>query len=101
MEPGPVEDQLALGFFVGSQKSCGGKDSPETLHNAAVPFAVLEEVKEVELLGGSAESHNPAALAKGLGCDPDWDEPVLTVGHSEPRTGDDLKGEFAVYAEVG
>jgi len=62
------------------QESRSGKDSLETLHDAAIPLAVLEEVKEVEHLGGSAKSHNPAALAKGEGCDPDGNEPVLTVG---------------------
>jgi hypothetical protein len=65
MKPGPVEDQLALGFFVGSKKSRSGKASRETLHNAVVPLAVLEKVKKVEHLGGGSKSHNPAALAKG------------------------------------
>ena len=79
MKPGPVEDQFTLGFVVGSKESRSGKDSLETLHDAAIPLAVLEEVREVEHLGGSAKPHNPAALAKGQGRDPDGNEPVLSV----------------------
>jgi hypothetical protein len=100
-KPGPVEDQLALGFVVGSKESRSGKDSLETLHDAAIPLAVLEEVKEVEHLRGSTKPHNPAALAKGKGCDPDGNEPVLTVGHSELRMGNEMKEEFAISAEIG
>ena len=90
MEPGPVEDQLALGFVVGSKECRSGKDSLETLHDAAIPLAVFEEVKKVEHLGGSAKPHNPAALAKGQGRDPDGNEPVLAVGHSILGMGNEL-----------
>jgi hypothetical protein len=101
MKPGPVEDQFTLRFVVGSKESRSGKDSLKTLHDAAIPLAVLEEVKEVEHLGGSAKPHNPAALAKGEGCDPDGNEPVLTVRHSELRMGNELKEEFAISAQIG
>ena len=101
MKPSPVEDQLTLGFVVGSKESRSGKDSLETLHDAAIPLAVLEEVKKVEHLVGSAKPHNPAALAKGKGCDPDGNEPVLSVRHSILRMSNELKEEFAISAQIG
>lgn len=101
MKPGPVEDQLAIGFVVSSKECRSGKDSLETLHDAAIPLTVFEEVEKIEHLGGSAKPHNPAALAKGEGRDPDGNEPVLAVGHSILRMGKELKEEFAISAQIG
>ncbi len=76
---GPVEDQFTRGLVAGSKKRHSGKDSLESLHDAAIPLAVFEEVKTVEHLGGSAKSHNPAALAEGKGRNPDGDQAVLSI----------------------
>ena len=45
--------------------------------------------------------HDPAALANGNGGHPDWNEPVVAEGESELRMDNELKGDFAIFAQIG
>lgn len=101
VEPGPIEDKLAIGFVAGSEEDGGGEDPLEALHHAAVPLAILEKMKEIEQLGSGAEPYNAATLAQCQGGDPDWNQPVLTVGQAKLWMADDLEEEFTVTTGVG
>ena len=80
VESRPVQDEFTLGLVVASGKDGGREDALETLHDPVVPLTVLEEVEEVEHLGGSVKPHNPAALTDRERGYPDWNEAVLTEG---------------------
>lgn len=100
VESGPIKDRFAIGFVTGSEEDGSRKDPLEPFHDAAVPFAVLEEMEEVKHLGGTSKADHPAALAQSQGGNPNCDEPVLTVRKPKLWVADNLEEEFAVAADV-
>jgi hypothetical protein len=96
----PVEDEFAFGLVVTSEEDGGREDALETLHDPVVPLTVLEKVEEVEHLGGSVESYNPATLANRERCYPDWNEAILAEGQSELGMTEDLKEELSIASRV-
>lgn len=101
MKPGPINDKTAVRLVIRPEKDRGSKYPLEAFHDPVIPFAIFEEVEEVEYLGRGAETHDAAALADGHGRYPDRNEAVLTVRDAELRMADNLKEKFAVAPCVG
>jgi len=62
MEPGPVEQGLAITLAVGAEEDGGGKDSLETLNHAGVVPAVRGKMEESEHVDGVCEADGPGFL---------------------------------------
>jgi hypothetical protein len=89
-----------LGFVIRSEEDRDSEYSLKPFHDAVIPLAVFEEVKEVENFRRGVKPYNPAALADSHSGHPDQDEAVLAVRQTVLRMADNLEEEFSVAPGV-
>jgi hypothetical protein len=100
VETGPVGDMVSARLVFGAEEDGGGKDPPESLHDAAVVTAVLGQAEEIQDLSRALEADGTGLLLHGERGDPDGNEAVLTERKTEARVTGDIEEELAIASGV-
>jgi len=80
VEATPIDNEMLLELVFRSEEDRGGEDSLESAFHSPVLRAVLAQPEVIEKLRGAVEMKGGALLLEGEGCQPDGNEPILTVG---------------------
>jgi len=80
VETTPIDNEMFLELVFSSEEDCGGKDSLKGNFHSPVLRAVFAQPEVIEELRGAVKMESRALLLQGEGCQPDGNEPVLTVG---------------------
>lgn len=96
VEPGPVEQRLAVRVSIRAKENCRGKDSLEALDDPGVVAAIFGKMEEAQHLDSVSEMYGTALLFHRQCRDPNGNHAILSKWQPEVRMSDDVKKEFAI-----
>ena len=80
MEATPIDNEMFFSWSTDPKKIVAAKTRWEGRFDSTVLGTVLAQPEVIEELRGAVEMKGGALLLEGEGCQPDGNEPILTVG---------------------